>query len=332
MFQDQISFADLDESTWCSAGLPVSPSALRDAVKQLVTNVTCGRTSCGSFASLDQDGLWQKTQPESFPLKRLKATKGNGQKVSSLARSCAILPRWGIAADGVCGAPVTWARRTSGSGFLSWPTPDTQNHRDGSKTRKAAKGMHAVSLHHAVYLWPTIAASDGNHGGPNQTFGRGNPHLPSAVLWEPMWPTATAHDSMGARGANNTFSDSHYDAHDLVTAVMWATPAAQDSESTTLPPSQAERDTLPGNVLSELWATPTTPNGGRVSKQPMSPTGMLPDGRKRQVGLENQVKVQSGLVLNPEWVECLMGLPIGWTEPAGLPAEDRPSTRGSRPE
>lgn len=32
----------------------------------------------------------------------------------------------------------------------NWPTPDTQNHRDGTKRRKAAKGNHAVSLHHKI--------------------------------------------------------------------------------------------------------------------------------------------------------------------------------------
>ena len=36
-----------------------------------------------------------------------------------------------------------------------WPTPDTQNHRDGSKLRKDNNldqgGTHGVSLHHAVY-------------------------------------------------------------------------------------------------------------------------------------------------------------------------------------
>jgi hypothetical protein len=32
----------------------------------------------------------------------------------------------------------------------NWPTLDTQNHRDGTKRRKEAKGNHAVSLHHKI--------------------------------------------------------------------------------------------------------------------------------------------------------------------------------------
>ena len=55
-------------------------------------------------------------------------------------------------------------RRTEGSDSGYWPTPDTQNHRDGSKLRKdnnlAQGGRHGVSLHHAVWMWPTPTAFD----------------------------------------------------------------------------------------------------------------------------------------------------------------------------
>lgn len=41
--------------------------------------------------------------------------------------------------------------------LASWPTPDCQNHRDGTVQRKAAYGAHAMSLHHMVQRasWPT---------------------------------------------------------------------------------------------------------------------------------------------------------------------------------
>ena len=45
-----------------------------------------------------------------------------------------------------------------------WPTPDTMNYRDGSKTRKALKGRHELSLHHAVSIWPTPTARDYKDG------------------------------------------------------------------------------------------------------------------------------------------------------------------------
>lgn len=87
-----------------------------------------------------------------------------------------------------------------------------------------------------------------------------------------------------------------------------------------------------------MWATPNVPNGGRAPSEGMSPTGMLLDGRKRQVGLEWQTRrfppdlesetpgaprspsgPNSRRRLNPLFVEWLMGWPIGWTacEPLG---------------
>lgn len=80
--------------------------------------------------------------------------------------------------------------------------------------------------------------------------------------------------------------------------LLWSTPAAQDAKNTTLPPSQEMRDTLPGDLLK----------GGTQGQ------------------------------LNPDWVETLMGYPIGWTAlPSdwmprnGRRAEGKRNTTGSRP-
>ncbi len=40
-----------------------------------------------------------------------------------------------------------------------------------------------------------------------------------------------------------------------------------------------------------LWQTQNVPNGGRVNSLDMSPTGQMPDGKKRQVDLAHQVKM-----------------------------------------
>ena len=145
-------------------------------------------------------------------------------------------------------------------------------------------------------------------------------------------------------------------------------------------PNQRDSSGRPGlQMAAQLWQTPNAPNGGRVNPPEMSPTGMMPDGSKRQVGLEHQVKmVDAGLwptprasdykgcgpvgsssaehhlkrgqlsgvvlyptpraqsatgpseapnrqgsadlqsvaggTLNPTWVEWLMGFPLGWTD------------------
>ncbi|WP_220185048.1 hypothetical protein, partial [Thermoactinomyces daqus] len=56
--------------------------------------------------------------------------------------------------------------------------------------------------------------------------------------------------------------------------LLWPTPTAQDGKNATLPPSQKERDSVPGALIRE--------------------------GQKGS--------------LNPAWVECLMGFPPGWTD------------------
>lgn len=94
-----------------------------------------------------------------------------------------------------------------------------------------------VDLQYAVRNWPTPRSSDGEHGGPNQRDSKGAYALPGAV---------------------------HH----------WPTPAAQDAKNATLPPSQKNRDTIPGAVMRQ------------------GHTGSL----------------------NSDFVEILMGYNIGWTD------------------
>lgn len=100
------------------------------------------------------------------------------------------------------------------------------------------------------------------------------------------WPTPKAQNASGAgiHGKGGL---------DLQTATkLWSTPTTQDSKNATLPPSQAGRDSLPGDMLR------TGASGS----------------------------------LNPDWVECLMGFPVGWTDIDGLPGPVRVKRRGSRRE
>jgi len=95
------------------------------------------------------------------------------------------------------------------------------------------------------------------------------------------WPTPQAHDATGARGKNNTFSDHHYEPHDLVTAVRWPTPRTRGM------------------------------CGGTGAFQKMlglQEAGVLTATERQQMTAGN------GGQLNPAWVEILMGYPLGWTE------------------
>ena len=82
-------------------------------------------------------------------------------------------------------------------------------------------------------------------------------------------------------------------------------------ELPTLAPRTDESDCL-------SWPTPTV--CGNYNRKGASPTS--------GDGLDTAVKAcGSQGRLNPEWVECLMGFPIGWTD--GLPTEAKPNKSGS---
>jgi hypothetical protein len=97
-----------------------------------------------------------------------------------------------------------------------------------------------------------------------------------------LWPTPRAQDREGLEAGKRRDSP----GLGVVVRVprLWPTPCAQDAKNSTLPPSQAERDSIPGYLLS---------------------SGEQPGGK-----------------LNPTWVEWLMGWPIGWTDCA-VSATDR---------
>jgi hypothetical protein len=95
------------------------------------------------------------------------------------------------------------AHLTAVNGFSSWPTPDTQNFRDGSVMRKEAHGSHAISLHHKVANWPTPDASPrGNRAadliveGTNQVRRRksGQQRGMDLETASANWPTPTTRD------------------------------------------------------------------------------------------------------------------------------------------
>jgi hypothetical protein len=132
---------------------------------------------------------------------------------------------------------------------------------------------------------------------------------------------------------------------------LWPTPCAADAKN--VPYQKGDHGTRYPMLLgavdpARMWPTPNVPNGGRKPKGGMSRTGMTPDGKKRQVGLENAVTMWptptamtggggaamckwggSGAraklrtmttpqelngALNPAWVSALMGYPPDWTE------------------
>jgi site-specific DNA-cytosine methylase len=168
-----------------------------------------------------------------------------------------------------------------------WPTPTTGDHATMYQQGKEPLG-HAAR-------WPTPMASDASRG--SETMMGGN----QTLLGSARWPTPTAGDAKN-RGYQNSAAGvflalpgavggasvpwdrmSEQDRALLRHAKAWPTPAARDYKDSGHEPSAQRRNSpcLPASAVMDADQAPG--------------------------------------VLNPAWVELLMGLPTGWTDPTAEP-------------
>lgn len=197
------------------------------------------------------------------------------------------------------------ALRTEETGCLSWATPNTMDVlpqrseealiRQATTTRKGRKrpaNLREQVNPETVKLWPTPQTRDYRSGD--------NPNSPRQVRKQEQGWSQNLNDAVKVwptPRANDAEKRGNINTSDprngLPAAVKsWPTPAAQDGKNSTLPASQINRDTVPGALMRE--------------------------------GQQGQ--------LNPEWVECLMGFPIGWTDINGLQDMDKNNMNGNRQE
>jgi len=206
----------------------------------------------------------------------------------------------------------------------NWPTPDTQNARDGSKARKAAKGAHAVSLHHKAANWPTPTVEDAGRTGSQEGWEKWTDEKQTSqyrlrnAIHETNWPTPRSspnenrttkrppsvqkgkHGKLLAGEAgewaenwptpdSNTsnYSGEGYGPNLREKATNWPTPASRDYKGFD-PPGKQNTKSDPEMYLSIPQAPTTTPDGHTCST--------------------------SCRRLNPRFAEMLMGLPPGWTD------------------
>lgn len=270
--RDGVISREREASTSSPVVSPVNLSAMQGSERARQTTATSGRKCAESLEKLDPLGCLLKMLMDSsvwlspvgslsWKTKQLYAKK---RKWSS-KQSGKTLKSSGIDPSQLLYQLAVSVPRTDDTGYSFWGTPsaadavgshgggqgkslrtDIANWKKGlwptPRANDAVKRGNITDdprngLPGAVRLWPTPRAGDGNHGGPNSRDSRGNPALSGVVH-------------------------------------LWPTPAAQDAKNATLPPSQFERDTVPGAVMRQ--------------------------------GHQGQ--------LNPEWMEALMNFPIGWTD------------------
>jgi hypothetical protein len=135
-------------------------------------------------------------------------------------------------------------------------------------------------------LWPTPNVPNGGRSCKHVTDWRGKTAYHNGKKVQvglehaaKMWPTPCARDYFPPHtpeyiAKKKAQGHGMSNLNDYV--AMWPTPTVNDSKNSTLPPSQINHDNIPGALIR--------------------------DGETR------------GGQLNPEWVEWLMGWPLGWTD------------------
>lgn len=222
----------------------------------------------------------------------------------------------------------------------SWPTPNAADGERGSETMMRGNPTLLGAARH----WPTPHGM-GNDGA--RAAGPSGNELGNAVLKaEKMWPTPRAEDSES--------TGAHRGVADTLTSAVRLFPTPDAGMATRGAASNPETRRANGRTVNlgdavAYWPTPTVDgNYNRAGASPTSgdglatavtrasyPTpaardwrddGMAPSASDRKSPCLPAVVAQKGS-LNPDWVETLMGWPIGWSGP--LPQESGPASEAS---
>lgn len=230
------------------------------------------------------------------------------------------------------------------SALAAWPTPNSTVIGNRKPTDPQISTAD-VAVHLAA--WPTPTVTTGQGGSLNHMDGRRS-NLIDTVMTA-AWPTPNARDfkcgpqETYAERSGTTKGDS---LSNLVTAVCgsWATPRAEDSESSGMRWGRGVADTLTAQASLGSWATPTTNDSLRSPSQDFAPTTNLTlnhmevmAGPARltvtgQLLTGSSAETTSGGQLNPGHSRWLMGLPSVWDDCAvmamqSLRTSRKPSSR-----
>jgi hypothetical protein len=204
--------------------------------------------------------------PDSFSWKTHRCLWDEDLSACSLT-----LPKWGLMRDGVLSERMTLVLHTAVTDAGLWPTPQAMEATNDLKFTCSGDGRekpNKLGWAIARAMWQTPVADDACNRAAGKWSSRGEPKLSAQV----MWPTPKANDAE-KRG---NFDTSNPRNGLPAAAKAWPTPTVNDSRNSTLPPSQAKHDNIPGALLRD---------------------GEMAGGQ-----------------LNPTWVEWLMGWPLGWTD------------------
>lgn len=309
--------------------IPASPSARPDVDEEPRTSVTYGRTSLGSSRRPNRRKSSSRTSP--------------GTCRWAFRRSAAAYKTWATALRRDCSARLKQARATRESvslcwpveatGSPNWPTPSARDWRpantEDSQIRRGRTGQSGQQLpNHVAYFWPTPRASSG----AKPSCGRQAKDC--IAMQAQRWPTPQTHDiavgnpsrvgaARGGGGCRNLT--------DEATAWNWPTPDSY-SRGGAVDPQQRKAGNHSVNLQDRaaFWPTPRSCSGKGSSGAPRTAyyqswgKAAAPDTvpqcrcHSTLLALLNTLRGPKSSdtrpILNPQFVEMLMGWPIGSTD------------------
>ena len=345
------STACLGVASWIASlrATRVSQTASPERASEKTTTAGCSTTSS---ASLMKFGLLVSSERTSL-----------GTRTDSLRPSSRHWKEW------VTALRLEYSQRaapepvTSASASSSWPTATVNmvtgagsSGRDGGDNLQTAVAMwptatvmdHArspganftttnITLNHAIATWSTPRATDGEKGGPNQSFGAGGTPLPSqAAQWETPSVAVTAGSRLSRGGER---SSELLLTGQAIAVSAWPTPAARDHKGSgtaiTRADGKSRMDMLDWKAERgfSLPPVPTTPPGSRSSDlRRVALRLWLMSMSRSPSSLKGWVRKVSRPKLNPSFVDWMHGWPSEWTDCEQAVTGFRPWLQRSRGE
>ena len=310
----------VDKWTSYLADSRANPSVVQDSVKQLMTQDTCSHTSEMESGTANLELFSSRTLEESSQLRQ--GTENQFSNMSSESWKDWVTEQRQEYSQRKKSAHLI---RESESSSLGWSTPIVGDAHLASNPEAAqkrlAEGKSTLSRQVEARSWPTARTSDAEGGRietemteqgfkskrhrSNQTFGA---KLRDAVetYEEKNWPTASARDWKDTAGMSTERDGKALGRVDQLPRAVFHQDGLLDQASTNT-----------SGKSQESWPTP---RANKVHPQITEENREHLANRKKS-NLEEDIAGHCGKAtgkLNPNWVEHLMGLPVGWTQ---LPTE-----------
>ena len=239
-----------------------------------------------------------------------------------------------------------------------WPTPATMDYieRTGMRPSREATGRTTGYLSEEIIKWPTPTGDDANNvtrdSGGFQSLTRSIKSFPTPMARDYKGHTITRNHPDG-------FKADFPSEVERLERETWPTPNTSDAKGANMKDGHdLKKQYLRGVVVAQQWPTPTVAEANKISnranygqiglsnhpairgapdRDPMAKsrqgdgtsTWATPTSNNAKTnGTAGQqarhgpcLDVQVGGSLNPDWVEWLMGVPVGWTRLEPLPEE-----------